>query len=378
MKNITFTEQNVTEYFIYSLFLLPLFGTSIPAYIFAIGFLMFHLQNLRFKLQDVFFLLIILLWFVAKTFQSDFNSCLILLRYYFGFYIFYLYFSNAQITFKLDKLLWVISIVVIIEAVLINTILPAQFLANYATTDIGDLVAETKIFGFYQRPYSIGSNSTITSTLVMVLIYYVFGFAKNLEIKKNNKLLVVSIFSVIILGSGTGYVLLILFFIYKIKPFKNWLLGIVSAFMLFFIYYLIFIYDLGAIDGLDKISKLYILLLYELKFIQINEVLIELNHHRNSIFIGRYFQNAQELIIWSDFSWLNLLECTGYVGLVTILLFFLTKINTHNYVPIIVFLIGALHYGAIYSLPGQLLIGYFMSSKFIKDENKCFKDLKTE
>ncbi|SHL99460.1 hypothetical protein SAMN05443543_108139 [Flavobacterium flevense] len=352
----------------YSLFLLPLLGTSVPAYILAIGFLLIKITNLKFKIQDLFFLSVIVLWFLFKAQQSELKACTILFRYYFGFYVFYLFFNNIKTSLKLDKLLWIICFFIFLEAFLINTILPVQNLPNYPKDGMGDFLAETKILGFYQRPYSIGTSSTITSTLVMVLIFYVFGLSKDQYIEKSNKLLAFSIFTVIILGSGTGYALLLMFIVYKIGPFKGKISAICSFSTMFFIYYLIFVLDIGSLDGLDKISAFYLEFLYDFKATQIEDVIYTLKSAPNQFYIGRTFEDAKDLVIWSDFAWLNLFECTGYVGLYLTVLIFIFKTNRYNYIPILVFLIGAIHYGAIYSLPGQLLGGYFMSTKFKNNE----------
>lgn len=364
MKDIVFTKQKSNEYFLYSLFLLPLLGTSVPAYILAIGYLLYKISSLKFKIQDLFFLAIIVLWFLFKTQQSDLIACTILFRYYFGFYVFYLFFNNINISLKLDKLLWIICGAVVLEAILVNTVVPIRFLPNYPKDGLGDFIAETKILGFYQRPYSIGTSSTITSTLVMVLIFYVFGFSKEQSIDKSRNLLMFSIFSVIILGSGTGYALLLMFLVYKIGPFKNKISAIITVGAILLIYYLIFIADIGSLDGLDKISAFYLEFLYDFKAIQIEDVIYALESESGQFIIGRAFDDPKGLIIWSDFAWLNLFECTGYMGLFVTIFIFLFKTNRYNYIPILVFLIGAIHYGAIYSLPGQLLVGYFMSTKY--------------
>lgn len=370
MRNIVFTKQDLNEYSLYSLFLLPLIGTSVPAYIIAIIYLLYRFGNFKFKIQDLFFLGVIALWFFVKIQQSEFTACTILFRYYFGFYIFYLFFNNINLPLKLDKLLWVICGAVVIEAFLINTIIPIQLLPNYPKNELGDFLAETKILGFYQRPYSIGTSSTITSTLIMVLIFYVFGFSKDKNIDKSRELLLFSVFSVIILGSGTGYMLLLLFCVYKIGPFKNKISAIVSFGLVLLIYYLIFIADIGSFEGLDKISAFYLEFLYDFKAVQIEDVMDVLKSMPNQLIIGRTFDNAKDLIIWSDFAWLNLFECTGYVGLLVTIFIFAFKTNYYNYIPVLVFLIGAIHYGAIYSLPGQLLIGYFISTKFRNKEKE--------
>ncbi|MCC9071725.1 hypothetical protein LNQ49_09050 [Flavobacterium sp. F-65] len=271
---------------------------------------------------------------------------------------------------RLDKLLWLICIVVILEAFLINTIISPSMLPNYTVSLSGDLLGETKILGFYQRPYSIGSNSTITSTLIMVLVFYVFGFSKVKNMKKSNKLLFISVFTVIIVGSGTGYMLLMLFAVYKIGPFKNWLSGIVSFLVVLLFWYLIFVLDVGSIQGLERVSSLYFDFLYDFKIMQIDDVIFELKSEKFQLLIGRHFENVKDLIVWGDFAWLNLFESTGYIGLCITIIIFVFKINRYNYIPVLVFLLGAMHYGAIYTLPGQLIFGYFISANFKNNEKR--------
>lgn len=363
LNEISFSKNEFFEAFLYFLFLLPLSGTGIPAYIFAILYVVFFVNPIKFKVQDVFFLGILITWFCFKSVQSDFYSTLVLLRYYFGFYIFYIFFNNLNIHIKFDRLLLIICVVVVLEAFLINTIIKPEWLPNYATGDLGELNFETKILGFYQRPYSIGSNSTITSTLVMVLLFYVFAFSKNLY-NRSKKLLYFAIFTVLIIGSGTGYMLLLLFFLYKIKPFKNAFNSAIAISFIILILYLIFVFDVGSIDGLDRISAVYLDLLYQFKLFQYEKVMLDLRTNSLQLMIGKQFSTSSELIIWSDFAWNDLFYCTGYVGFYITIIILLFKTNRFNVIPVLVFVLGAIHYGACYSLPGQLLLGYFLSERF--------------
>lgn len=359
-------KKNKTVYFLYILFLLPLVGTGIPAYLFAIVYLAWNIKVVKFKFIDLILIALLFFFIVIKTSQTGFQTCMVLSRYYFGFILFYLMFNNININLKLDKLLFIICSCVLIEALLINTILPVDFLPNFPKSDSGDFMGTTKIFGFYQRPYSIGTNSTITSTLIMVLVFHIFGFAKDAYNFSSNKLLLFSSFTVAILGSGTGYFLLLLFVIYKLRPLKNIILTIISAIFLFLLYYFIFIFDIGSFDGLDKISSFYIQFLIDFKKEQIEDVLYILRSNTMQIFFGRIFESPKDLVIWSDFAWLNLFESTGIFGIFFTLFVFFRKTNMQNYIPVLVFLIGALHYGAIYSLPGQILIGYFISNNYYR------------
>lgn len=364
MKNIKYLKIDFHSVFLYSLFLLPLIGSGVPAYIIAIIFIGYRITTLKFKLQDVFFLIAILVWFVFKCQQSDIYATTILLRYYFGFYIFYLFFNNVDKDIDLNQLLLIFCIVVLAEAVLVNTIINPEWLPNYPKSDMGELVFETKILGFYQRPYSIGTNSTITSTLIMVLLFNNYSTDKRLTSNGSKGTLILAIITVIILGSGTGYMLFLLFLIYKIGPFRNSLYAMISCLVIFILYYLIFIADVGSIGGLEKISSTYLDFLYDFKIEQIDAVKRDLLTNYNQLYIGKKFDEASQLIIWSDFAWNDLFLCAGFIGLGITSLIFLFKTNKYNWIPVLIFVVGAIHYGAMYSLPGQLLLGYFFSSQF--------------
>jgi hypothetical protein len=347
------------------MFLLPLLGSGIPAYIVALLFLFYRLTTIRFKIEDVFFLGAIVLWLIIKCQQSDVQASIVLFRFYFGFYIFYLFFNNIDTEIDTQKLLLIISVAVLIEAVLINTVINPEWLPNFPKSNLkGDLAFETKILGFYQRPYSIGTNSTITSTLIMVLLFYNHTIYQKIQREKFRTTTIIAIIAVVILGSGTGYVLLILYFVYRTNPFKNGVYTSISVLLLFIIYYLLFIVNIGSIDGLEKISSVYFDFLYDYKMTQIDDVKRILFSDDTQLYFGQKFDDTSELVIWSDFAWNNLLLCTGIIGISVTVVIFIFKTNRYNIIPVLIFVIGAIHYGAMFSLPGQLLLGYFLSSKF--------------
>jgi hypothetical protein len=165
------------------------------------------------------------------------------------------------------------------------------------------------------------------------------------------------------LGSGTGYMLFLLFIVFKIGPFRNSLNATISSLVIFIIYYLIFIIDIGSLEALNKISLTYLEYLYDFKIWQVDRDISDLLLNDDQLYIGKMFDDASHLIIWSDFAWENLFYCTGLIGLGITVLILIFKMNKYNWVPILVFVIGAIHYGAMYSLPGQLLLGYFLSPK---------------
>ena len=375
MKKTKAVKWDYYNILICFLFLLPLSGTGLPAYFVAILFLVYRLGKIELKLQDVFFLIALILWFILKCQQTEIYASLVLLRYYFGFYIFYLFFSIIDKDINLDRLLIVICIAVLIEAVLINTIIKPEWLLNYPKhgdfEDSLSNVYETQILGFYQKPYSIGGNSTITSSIIMVLLFYCYSFYRRILFKSLQSTLILAIITIVMLGSGTGYILLLLFLIFKIGPFRNSSNAIISSLVIFIIYYLIFILDIGSTEGFDKISSFYIQNLYDFKIMQFNDDISDLLLNINQLYIGKKFENASQLIIWSDFAWDNLFYCTGFIGFGITILILIFKTNKYNWIPVLILMIGAFHYAAMYALQGQMLLGYFLSPNFknkVKDQ----------
>ncbi|WP_426668519.1 hypothetical protein ACPPVU_20150 [Mucilaginibacter sp. McL0603] len=348
----------------YAMFFLPYSGTSIPAYIIALLFLVVNLAHLRFKAIDAVILSVILVWFILKCQQSSLASAVTLLRYYFGFYIFYLFFNNLSFKLNFEKLLFWISVVVIIEAFLINTILPPNLLPNYPKNEMVEDAFKTQILGFYQRPYSIGTNSSITSTILVLLLFCIEEYKQKSGLKIPRKLLAIATFAVVILGSGVGYILYLLYLIYRINPFKNILRTIISISAVLVVYVLLFVVDIGAAGGLDKISNVYMSFLFDFKAAQIDDTLTAFKSDVSFWLIGQKFDDPKDLIIWSDFAWENLFYCTGLIGFITTIIIFVVKTNRFNLIPLIIFALGAIHYGAMYSLPGQLLLGYLFAKSY--------------
>lgn len=347
---------------IYFFFLLPFVGSYTPAYLFVILYILFNSNNLKFKWIDVFLTMALFIWLILKLGQTEIGAAITLFKYYFGFFLFYLFFSSVKFQFKLNQLLIFLSALIILEALLVNSIIDPSSLKNYPVNDTDSF--KTAIMGFYQRPYSFGSNTTISSTLLMVVLYAAYTKWQLKVSKLDKKVLFLTIVALIMLGSGTGYAIFLLFIIYLVNPFKNALYSFLSVTIILVFYYLIFILNVGQYDGLEKLSTKYLEFLYELKSVQIDIAFRELRRSTNSFLIGVKFKDAGELIIWNDFSWRDLFYCTGYFGFFFIWITLILKTNKYNFVVILILGLGAFHYGAIFTLPGQILLGYFLSKNY--------------
>jgi len=351
----------------YFLFFLPLFGMGFPAYLWALLFIVLKFKSLKFTRFDFFFLILILTFFFIKLGETEIVANLTLFRYYFGFYVFYLYFKCRHVELDFEKLLLFIFIVICLEALLINTVIDPTVLPNYPPTAEEDVINKT-FMNFYKRPYSIGNNASITGTLIIAILFYAYSTGVGLNQTKLNTIFYLSFLSILLLASGTGLMLLILFLIYRLKPFKNIVNSAMSVLLVALLYYVIFKTEITNFDDFDKISSIYFDFLIEFKSQQIEDVLAKM-HHGYQYLIGIEFENKTEIVTWSDFAWNNLFECFGIIGVLLTLAFLFVKANKYSYLPVCLFVIGAFHYAGMYALPGQLFLGYILANKSIYFNN---------
>lgn len=355
-----------SDLLIYLFFFFPYLGTSLPVYgmvlIWMVLVIVYHPENISFKYVDLIYLFLILGWLLYKSYQSQLAFSFILFRYYFGFFIFYFFFRITLKKMDTNQLLWLLSGSILLEALLVNTVIPPSLLPNYPSTTLwnGEPTFETRILGFYQRPYGIGNNSSVLgSLLVIVMIFNDYMNAK-LGIKLDKKLKYLSYGSLMLTASGLAIVLFFVYLLLKIKPFKNiWrvlaFLGCLAGF-----YVLIFVFDVFNVDGYERLSSVYFTFLYEFKIMQITDVYDKLSDTYMLLF-GNVIENTQDLIVTSDFAWNDLFLTTGLLGVVIILSFLFMKSNRTNIFIILIFVLGAIHYAALFSLPGQILAGYILA-----------------
>jgi hypothetical protein len=296
--------------------------------------------------------------FIIKGSQTGFTEAAMMYAYYFGWLIAYYFFKATGATIKLDRLLVIFCLCVIVEAVLINTIIPASYWPNYP--DLKEAAGhKTAFFGFYQRPYSIGNNTSVSSTILCLMLFYMESLRKKNIIKiMNPKLEALAFIALILFASGTGLIIYLFYIAYRMNLFSK------KNFPLLFLFILIIIclsnYESKNIDYsnrsiLSKISSDYLNYLFEFKKNQIDKTVFTLQ--RSSMIFGNT-STKQSILIGSDFAILNLFYCLGISGLLSLIIYLVIKHNKLNSIIILVGILGTFHYGAIFSLFGQLLFAY--------------------
>ena len=285
----------------------------------------------RFSFLGVIFAIIFAAYVLMLFGVNGFLNGLYLFRFFWGFILFYLLFKSG-IQIQIDKLLIFLSVLTIIEAVLINTVISAQLLPNFPSMEAASHFAPA---GDYQRPYSFGGSASVTSVILV-------AFLAVSRLGWRGKSLVISAISACM--SGSGFIAVIIYFLAR-TPRIGYLL-IVPAII-------------GVVYSADiyKISPDYLFYLLDFKIGQITD-----NYSSAFLFLGEPLQ-ASEGSAGGDFAALTFLQYNGLVGLFLFFTFFVLNINKLNWLPILILLVGALHYGVIFFFPGQLALGYILNIK---------------
>lgn len=281
----------------------------------------------------------LLLLFVANGIADSFR----IVRFFWGFLFFYLIFKSG-IQIQIDKALLFLSALTLLEAVLINTVIPAELLPNYPSVIDADGHFN---HGGYQRPYGFGGSASVLSVILVAMLA-----ASKLGWKGKS----LAISAILACMSGSGFVALFIYFL-AIVPSSVTLL-LVPAFI-----------GIVYSEIIEKISFYYISLLVEFKT---NQIVSEIP--MDSLLMGVPLETRPETGIGGDFAGLSFFALNGFVGLLLLSIFLVANTNKKNWLPLLIMFAGTLHYGVIFFLPGQLMFGYFLNLKsetiLVNDQNK--------
>lgn len=341
---------------IYVLLFLPLCGSAFPAYIYMFLMVGLSCMHLKVKIRHILFVEFLFLFFLIKFAQTEFRIAEILFRYFFGWILAYYFFYCTGARIKMERLLLVFCCSVIVETILINTILPPAYWSNYPDLEVA-WTHKSAYYGFFQRPYSVGCNATVSSSILCLMLFYIESLRQNGIKLMSSKLEILAGFTLILFTSGTGLFLYMIYWAYKLRlflKFRNIVLlaiGIVGIVSL-----TVYAATLETDTTLSKISSTYLQFLWDFKSEQVNDVLKTLQN--TSFIIGDNYSNAKDLLLWNDFALNDLLNSLGFVGILVLLLFSIFNMNRINWVIILAAILGLFHYGGIFSMVGQLIFSY--------------------
>tara|TARA_B110000093_G_C12966065_1_gene409697 strand:+ start:3064 stop:4131 length:1068 start_codon:yes stop_codon:yes gene_type:complete len=337
-----------------------------------------NLKNLKCTKKNFFgFIVLVSFLLISFSFTEDLIHSMRIIRLYFGFVIFYIFFGLYDFKkINLKIILIILMSWLFAEILLINTILDQALIV----TDFRD----TKFFGFYYRPTSFNTNPTSTAGILVILYYFVENILKE---KLDIKFLFLFGLCIFLILSTTGYIMfmvcLVLRFVFHAKnKLRNFLL-IVILFVLIYYLSMLFPANVYGFDNVyynfEKISGKYVGYIYEFKKLNIEKYLFELSQHNLSstllfgsskLYYSGHCENAFILIenncflrsagIGGDFGIINALYQLGIFGTIALIsLFFLFKNNKLNYVGLyFLFIVSSLHYTSIFMPMGQIFIAY--------------------
>lgn len=301
--------------------------------------------------------LVVLMFFLSKLIESQNLRVLILTFFsYFGFIFIYFFIKHSKvfqyISFK--NLFFLLVGVTLIDCVIVNFFISPEYLPNYP--DVSDNPHQTHIdlFG-YQRPYSFGGSSTVSSVILLSISSFLM-----IRREFNFFHLLLFMLCILLFRSGTGFVLSLIFLpliiLVRYRRYSVILFPFLASVFLSVVIYIFTAENLAL-----RFSGQYLLFIIDFKISQISEIFY------GYTFIDYVFGNVVSLDADSggygykgDFGWLEVVLGYGWFGFFMVLSFIFTTLNRINFIPIVILLLGTLHYGVMHNVVGQLVLACFM------------------
>jgi hypothetical protein len=324
------------------------FSLNAYAYIFAVlSLIVLNNKEYRVPVPGVVFLAIVIFCYFFKTIEPNAHVLPRYIQVYFGFFVFYFSFAMWRGSVDFEKLATFLCCTVFIDALLINILPEGIYLANYPNFD-GPMIDghATNYFGFYQRPNGFASNASMTSTILAAMI--TMTNSKNIRV-----LLCISI---IISASTTGILLMAVALILSSRSVILTSLAAIGVGVLIYILSL-FIDEYFV----HRLTPWYFFMILEYSF---DQYLAELRPVTSSILLGsNYLIDGIPMYItdngYAPFYYTNGIILT--LGYVSVLFWRRTIVNRQS---ILILLIGAFHYPAIFTVPGQVFFALLLLDKF--------------
>ena len=275
-------------------------------------------------------------------------------RLYWGWIIFYAYFlsdSKRRLNY-----IWILPTVTCLEFILVYlfpvllTILP-----NYASTDFTSYQIAS---GLSSGVHSFGGNRTVSSVILAALYFYEKG--------KGGKYKNIFLISCLLVFSGLGTGIIVVGLI-KEKLFDSKQIIIKKLPVTFFISGVL-LYLLFGDHGFERVKYSYFSdTIIDYKMNQIEEAQNLFPFTARNIAFGKFINTSSSELVsdfgitFGDFLALQFAVDNGMIGILAFTLFLISAMNTVNRIPIIVMVIGTLHYHVIFSMPGQIVFGYLLA-----------------
>ncbi len=270
------------------------------------------------------------------------------LRYWFGSLLFFLLFkiisppniSVYKYIFKFGCYFF------ILEAFLINTLISSESLHNISS-DLGKI-----FFGFYERPVGFTANPGTTSVFLIVINFLIEIFEGK---KSSTNDLLLLIIAVILSISGTGIMILFTYFFFRYIAFaKGGYNQLTIKILLTFIFVFTTLFTILSFG--DKISDNQ---KYSTKYVSeiIQNKYIKLQNDTEFTVLGVQVNEGQAQTS-GDFGLQLLYNVNGTLGFIIYVCMLLSfwRADARFLMPLLLLLIGSLHYPSAFSGGGHVLM----------------------
>lgn len=340
-------------------------GIYYLAYILFLPYIFIALNNFvkknSFKFSSVivftFTSIIIIISVIYNIYTKDVLAAFLTIKYFYGFSFFLIVFSVVDIeNIEFDKILSYVIFATLIEAILINSLLTPDSLLNYPKSLDGEFLHPGKFWGLYFRPYGIGFNPSVTSSIIFIIYAFLDSFQFH---RKKIIHFYLTLLCLLVLMSGTGIFLFLSYNLFKL--FNKKLYFFVAGFLLFFTYYLTFNYFIPDIDQSNiKIAPFYVDYLIDFKIDQIENAFLGFSNIFE-ILLGKTWDSNNPMPLGGDFGLLNIFEYMGILPFISIVFILILYCDKKSKSIFSILFLGAIHYTAIFTLPGQIFFSLLLS-----------------
>ncbi len=304
----------------------------------------------RFRIIDLLIGIYLITFLFIKYIQTgDILASILYFRLYWGFVGFYFFFRIRTLKYA-KQLFMMCAYITLIEFILIR-FSPSLtgILPNYDGT-FDDMLSG---YGFLGGVHSFGGNRSVTGVLLLA-VYVYFDLNKDRFSARNRY--IIGLASLITFSASAW---LIFIFYFLVRRSNKLIFPIALGFIAVGVVYLSSVWS--------RLSLGYIDAVYEVKVDEINKNISYLYESNLSYLFGTaHVESENDQVkgygnLVGDFSYLDFYLRNGILGVIIFALFTGSSMNRYNFAMLLVLIAGTFHYHVIFSFPGQIFFGYFLS-----------------
>lgn len=322
----------------------------------AVYFYSLYLRGRRIKQLDSIALILAFQLVVGLITFGDFSSHLLSFRLIFGFGVLLIagpYLRNID----LEKIFVFLACLTIVEKISILTF-PSlvQALPNYDTT-----FYETNSISLLGGVHSFGGNRTVSGVILLSGFIYL-NSTQALVWKR-----LLTLFASFLCASGTALIIAAIYLIYMMV--SKFLRGSFSVKLLMLFPLILLFYQLSSLFFVmsyeeamfDRFSLFYVDYIFKYKLFQIKDFLDagDISDYFLGMGVNAFTTESDEVFNYGsrygDFIALDFLSRYGILGALIFLSLLVLALRGGVIVPILIIVLGTMHYHVLFSSPGQII-----------------------